>query len=79
MMSVKHGLHFVVAVAQHACGRVLKRVLKLSLYRLQIFLVKYEYQPSLQLCQDQDIRGKLKNVFTNVLEILMTYIIETRF
>ena len=38
----------------------LKNVLELSAYRLQIFLVKYEYLQSLQLCEDQDISGKLK-------------------
>ena len=32
----------------------------MSEYRLQIFLVKYEYLRSLQLCKDQGIRGKLK-------------------
>ena len=49
-ISVKPDLHMVVTIAQHACDRVLKRVLKLSTYRLQILLVKYEYLPSLQLC-----------------------------
>ena len=39
---VKPGLHVVVTIAQHPCDRVLKRVLKLSAYRLQIFLAKYE-------------------------------------
>ena len=63
------GLHLdkVVTIAEHACNHVLKRVLKLSAYRLQIFLVKYEYLRSLQLCEDQGIRGKLKKrVCTNV-------------
>ena len=34
-------LDMVVTIAQHACDRVLETVLKLSTYRLQIFLVKY--------------------------------------
>ena len=42
-ISVKPDLHIVVTIAQHACDRVPKRFLKLSTYRLQIFLVKYEY------------------------------------
>ena len=57
---VKPGLHIVITIAQHACDRVLKRVLKLSGFRLQIFLVNYEYLRSLQLCEDQGIRGKLE-------------------
>ena len=59
---VKPGLHIVVTIAQHACNRVLKRVLKLSAYRSQIFLVKYECLRSLQLCEDQGIRGKLQKL-----------------
>ena len=49
-ISVKPDLHIVVTIAQYDCDRVLNRVLKLSTYRLQIFLVKYEYLRSLQLC-----------------------------
>ena len=57
----------VVTVAKHAGGHVLKRVLKQSAYRLQIFLVKYEYLRALQLCEDPGIRGKLKrNVSANL-------------
>ena len=59
-ISVKPGLHIVVTIAQHACDHVLKRVLNLSTYQLQIFLVKYEYLRSLQLCEDQGILGKIK-------------------
>ena len=40
---VKPGLHIVVTIAEHACDRVPKRLLMLSSYRLQIFLMKYEY------------------------------------
>ena len=64
-----NGLHLdkVVTIAEHACDHhVLKRVLKLSTYQLQVFLVKYEYLRSLQLCEDQGMRGKLKNVFANM-------------
>ena len=50
----------VVMIGQHAGDRVLTRVLKLLTYQLQIFLVKYEYLQSLQLCEDQGIHGKLK-------------------
>ena len=58
----KPGLHIVVTTAKHACVRVLKRVLMLSTYRLQIFPVKYEFQ---------GIRGKLKKpVRKHVLAIL---------
>ena len=48
---VKAGLHpdIVITIAEHACDHVLKRVLKLSAYRFQIFFVKYEYLRSLQL------------------------------
>ena len=77
-ISVKPDLHIVVTIAQHACDRVLKRILKLSTYRLQIFLVKYEYLRSLQLCEDQGIPGNLKRaVSKHVLAIFTTYM-ETR-
>ena len=57
----------VVTIAKHACDHVLKMVLKQSAYRLEIFLVKYEYLRSLQLCEDQAIRRKLKrNVSANM-------------
>ena len=69
---VKPGLHIVVTIAQNACDRVLKRGLKLSTYRLQIFLVKY--LRSLQLWADQGIRGKLKKpVCKHVLAMLTTF------
>ena len=63
---VKPSLHIVVTIAEQAYDHVLKRVLKLSAYRLQIFLVKYEYLRSLQLCEDQGILLKLKNVFASM-------------
>ena len=44
-----------LTVAECVCGHVLKRVLKPSTHRLQIFLVKYEYMRSLQPCEDQGI------------------------
>ena len=78
LILVKPGLHIVVAIAKHACDRVLKRVLKLSTYRLQIFLAKNGYLRSLQLCEHQGMRGKLKkSVCKHVLAILTTYV-ETR-
>ena len=77
-ISVNPGLYIVVTIAQHACDLVLKRVLKLSTYQLQIFILKYEYPRSLQLCEDPGIRGKLKKpISKHVLEILATYM-ETR-
>ena len=39
---VKPGLHIVVRIAEHACDDALKRLLKLSEYRLKKFLVKYQ-------------------------------------
>ena len=48
-IKVKPGPHIVVTIAEHAYDHVLKRVLKLSTYRLQVLLVKYEYLRSLQL------------------------------
>ena len=72
-ISVKPNLHMVLTIAQHACDLVPKRILKLSVYRLQIFIVKYEYLRSLRLCEDQDICGKLKRpVSKHVLAIFTT-------
>ena len=49
-----------------------------NIHRLQVFLVKYEHLRSLQPCEDQGIREKLKNgVLDHVLAILTTYM-ETR-
>ena len=71
-------LHIVVTIAEHACDHVLKRVLKLLIYRSQTFLVKYKHLQSLQLCEDQGIPGELeKRVRNLVLAILTTYM-ETR-
>ena len=36
-------LHIVIAIAPYTGDRVLKRILKLSMYRLQTFLLKYNY------------------------------------
>ena len=58
--SLKPGLHIVVTIAEHASDAALKRILRLLIHRLQIFLVKYEYPPSLQPCEYQRIPGKLK-------------------
>ena len=68
LQELKPGLHLdiVITIAEHACDHVLKRVLKLSAYRLQIFLVKDH--------EDQDIPGKLKKwVRKHVLVILTTH------
>ena len=72
------GLHIVVAIAEYACDHVLKRILKLLIYRLQIFLVKYEYLESLQLCEDQGIPGKLKKRVCNHVLAILTIYMETR-
>ena len=61
----------VVTIAVHACDHVLKRVLKVVIYRSQTFLVKYKHLRSLQVCEDQGIPEKLKNVFA-ALFILYT-------
>ena len=75
---IKPGLHIVVTVAEHASDVAPKRILRLSIHQLQIFLVKYEYPPSLQPCEYQGIPGKLKKRACNhVLAILTTYM-ETR-
>ena len=63
---LKPGLHIVVTIAEYAPDVAPKRMLRLSIQRLQIFLVKYEYLQSLQVCEDQGIREKLKNVFATM-------------
>ena len=77
-ISVKPDLHIVVTIAQHACDRALKKVLKLSTYRLQIFLVKHEYLQSLQLCEDQGICGKFKRPVSKCVLAIFTTDMETR-
>ena len=63
----------VVTIAEHDCDYVLKRVLKLLTYRLQIFLVKDHYMQSLQLYGDQAIPEQpKKRVCKHVLPILTT-------
>ena len=65
----------VVTIAKHACDHVLKRVLKQLAYLLQMFLVKYEYLRSLQLCEDQGIRRKFKrNVYANMCLSFLQFI-----
>ena len=60
----KPGLHIhayiVVTMAEYASDVAPKRILRLSIHRLQIFLEKYEYLRSLQLCENQGIRKNLK-------------------
>ena len=57
--NLKPGLHMVVIIAEHASD-VPKKILRLSVHRLQIFLVKHEYLRLLQLCEDQGVSVKLK-------------------
>ena len=47
---VKPGFHIVVTIAEHVPDVAPKRILRLSIHRLQIFLVKYKYLRSFQLC-----------------------------
>ena len=63
---LKPGLHFVVTIAEDASYDAPKRILRLSTHRLQIFLVKYEYLQSLQLCEAQSILEQLINVFVAI-------------
>ena len=66
-------LHRVVIIAEHSSDDAPKRILRLSTHRMQIFLVKYEYLRSLQPCEYQGIREKLKKrVRNHVLAILTT-------
>ena len=69
---LKPGLHIVVTIAEDTCGPVLKRVLKLLIYRSQTFLVKYKHMRSLQLCEDQGIPGKLKKRVHNLMLSILT-------
>ena len=39
--SLKPGLHIVGSIAEHACDDASKNILKLSIYRLKIIIVKY--------------------------------------
>ena len=56
--SIKPGLYIVVA--EHACDDASKKIIKPSTYRLQIFLVRDQYLPSLLLHGEQAIAGQLK-------------------
>ena len=74
----KPGLHIIERIAERACDNASKRILKLSTYRLKIFLVKYQNLSPLQRFTDQTISVQLKiHVRDYVLAILMTYM-ETR-
>ena len=79
MKCVKPGIHIVVSwVAEHACDDALKRILKRSTYRLQIFLVRDQYLRSLLPHRDQTIARQLeKHVLKPMLAIFTTYM-ETR-
>ena len=54
-----------VVTIENMLAIMLKRVLKLSTYRIQILLVTYEYLPSLRLCEDQAHVNSLKDVIFN--------------
>ena len=75
---LKPGLHLVVTIAEQAYGHLLKRVLKLLIYRSQTFLVKYKHMRSLQLCEDQGIPEKLKKRVGNLVLAILTTYMETR-
>ena len=75
---LKPGLHIVETIAEQACDHVLKRVLKLLIYRLETFVVNYKYLLSLQLCGDQGIPGKLKKPVRNLVLVILTTYTETR-
>ena len=78
LIRLKPGLHIVVRIAEHACDDALKRILKLSTYRLKIFLVKYQNLWPLQRFRVKTISVQLKiHVRDYVLAILTTYM-ETR-
>ena len=72
---LKPVLHIFVRVAEHACDDASKRILKLSTYRLKIFLVKYQNLRPLQRFRVQTLSVQLKiHVRDYVLAILTTYV-----
>ena len=73
-VTLKPGPHLVVRIAEHVPYDTPRKILRLSAHQLHTVFVKYEYLPSLQLCEDQGIREKLENrVQNNVLAIFTTY------
>ena len=74
---LKPGLHIVLTIAEQACYHVLKMVLKLLIYRLQTFLVKYKCLRSLEPCEDEGIFGKLKKPIRNLVLVILTTNTET--
>ena len=52
--------HIVVTIAQYTCDHVLERGFKAV--NISIANISFE----IQLCQDQGICGKLKNLFSNM-------------
>ena len=73
--TLKPCLHIALRVAEHACDDASKRILKLSTYRLQIFLVRDQYLRSLLPHGYQAIAGQLeKHVLKPMLAILTTYV-----
>ena len=41
--SLKHGLHMLIPIAEHACDDASKGILKLEKYRVQIFRLEDQY------------------------------------
>ena len=68
----------VIAITEHVCDLVLKRVLKPLAYRLQIFLEKYEYLRSSQLCDTHGVSAKPKKRVSNHVLATLTTNMETR-
>ena len=77
--SLNPGLDMVVTIAEHASYVAPKRILRLSVHRLQIFLVTYECLQSLQQCEDQGIREKFKKRVCNHMIAILTTYMETRY
>ena len=73
-MALEPGLYIVTTIVEHVYDYILSKVLKLSKYRLAIFLVKDHHLESLQIYGNQAIPGQIKkHVCKHVLAILTTY------
>ena len=69
---------WTLTITEHAFDHVLKRVLKLLIYRSKTFFVKYKHMRSLQPYEDQGIPGKLKKRLRNFVFAILTTYMETR-
>ena len=76
--ALNRGNTVVVTITEDASNVAPKRILRLSIHRLQIFLVKYEYLRSLQLCEDQGISEKIKKRVCHHVLAMLTTKMETR-